>query len=110
MGVTIRDEMICLPIFCFYWYESVDIRQFSNPGPLPSINAQAVINSFIPLPPLPEQQEIARILQAVDAKIAAEEQRKEVLERLFKSLLAELMSGRVRLPPAFVRRFVEEKS
>jgi type I restriction enzyme S subunit len=51
----------------------------------------------IPLPPLDEQREIARILQAVDAKIAAEQARRTALEELFKSLLHELMSGRIRL-------------
>jgi type I restriction enzyme S subunit len=51
----------------------------------------------IPLPPLDEQREIARILQAVDAKIAAEQARRAALEELFKSLLHELMSGQIRL-------------
>ena len=49
------------------------------------------------LPPLDEQREIARMLQAVDAKIAAEQARRAALEELFKSLLHELMSGRIRL-------------
>ena len=52
----------------------------------------------IPLPPLPEQREIAHMLQAVDAKIAAEERRRAALEELFKTLLHALMSGRMRVP------------
>jgi type I restriction enzyme S subunit len=52
----------------------------------------------IPLPPLDEQREIARILQAVDAKIAAEQARRAALEELFKTLLHALMSGRIRVP------------
>jgi type I restriction enzyme S subunit len=51
----------------------------------------------IPLPPLDEQREIARILQAVDAKIAAEQARRAALEELFKSLLHLLMTGKVRV-------------
>ncbi len=51
----------------------------------------------IPLPPLPEQREIARILQAVDARIAAEQARRAALETLFKSLLHQLMTGKVRV-------------
>ena len=62
-----------------------------------SINMGKLRNLSVPLPPLAEQREIARILQAVDAKIAAEQARRAALEELFKSLLHELMSGRIRL-------------
>jgi len=58
----------------------------------------AVQQLLIPLPPLAEQCEIARMLQAVDAKIAAEERRRAALEELFKTLLRALMSGRMRVP------------
>jgi type I restriction enzyme S subunit len=58
----------------------------------------AVQQLLIPLPPLSEQREIARMLQAVDAKIAAEERRRAALEELFKTLLHALMSGRMRVP------------
>jgi len=58
----------------------------------------AVQQLLIPLPPLDEQREIARMLQAVDAKIAAEERRRAALEDLFKTLLHALMSGRMRVP------------
>ena len=52
----------------------------------------------IPLPPLPEQREIAAQLAAVDAKLAAEESRRAALAALFQSLLHYLMTGKVRLP------------
>ena len=58
----------------------------------------AVQQLLIPLPPLAEQRKIARMLQAVDAKIAAEERRRAALEDLFKTLLHALMSGRMRVP------------
>ncbi|MEM3433964.1 MAG: restriction endonuclease subunit S [Candidatus Methanomethyliaceae archaeon] len=61
----------------------------------------------IPLPPLPEQQQIAAILQAVDRRIQAEEGYKRVLEALFKTLLHELMTARRRLPQDFIARFTE---
>jgi type I restriction enzyme S subunit len=64
---------------------------------IPSLQRPDLENSLVPLPPLDEQREIARILQAVDAKIAAEQARRAALEELFKSLLHELMSGQIRL-------------
>jgi type I restriction enzyme S subunit len=57
------------------------------------------------LPPLPEQQEIARILQAVDEKIRAEEARKQALEALFKTLLHDLMTARRRLTAEYIEGF-----
>jgi type I restriction enzyme S subunit len=51
----------------------------------------------IPLPPLDEQREIARMLQAVDTRIAAEQARRAALEELFKTLLQQLMSGQIRI-------------
>jgi type I restriction enzyme S subunit len=65
---------------------------------IPHVNKEVFRNLPIPLPPLDEQREIARMLQAVDAKIAAEERRRAALEEVFKTLLHALMSGRMRVP------------
>jgi len=62
----------------------------------------------IPLPPLPEQREIAHILQTVGRKIEVEEQQKAALEALFKALLHDLMTARRRLPAEFVVQFEKE--
>jgi type I restriction enzyme S subunit len=62
------------------------------------LNVGAVRRTLIPLPPLPEQREIAAQLSAVDAKLAAEEARRAALAALFQSLLHHLLTGKVRLP------------
>ena len=54
-------------------------------------------NFKIPLSPLHEQQRIASILSAVDEKIEKEETKKKSLEELFKSLLNNLMTGKLRV-------------
>jgi len=100
MGVTICEYEQCHPGYLFYWFESIDIGQFSSPGPLPSITVQAVKGAMLPLPPLDEQREMARILQAVDAKIATEQARRAALEALFKTLLHQLMTGQIRVNDA----------
>jgi len=63
----------------------------------PRTSWKALSNAIVPLPPLSEQREIARILQTVDRKIEAEENRKAALDALFKTLLHHLMTGKIRV-------------
>lgn len=49
------------------------------------------------MPPFSEQREIARILQAVDEKVQAEEKRKAALKELFRTMLHLLMTAQVRV-------------
>jgi type I restriction enzyme S subunit len=62
-----------------------------------NLSAQILNGLPIPLPPFPEQREIARILSAVDRKIEAEEKRKAALQALFRTTLHRLMTGQVRV-------------
>ena len=73
----------------------------------PRTSWKALSQAFIPLPPLPEQREIARILQTVDRKIETEEARKEALDDLFRSLLHHLMTAKMRLPTDFITQFAD---
>ena len=85
--------------FLFYVFMYRRSKLFSERygGAQPNIS-QTVIKAFnIPLPPLHEQHEIVRILQAVDKKLQAEEARKQALEALFKALLNNLMTGKIRV-------------
>lgn len=63
-----------------------------------NISASKLRGFSLPLPPLPEQQQIATILQAVDRRIQAEENYARALEALFRTLLHDLMTARRRLP------------
>jgi type I restriction enzyme S subunit len=87
--------------FAFYLIQSswIDFAHFSKQAADGKYNLQLrqLQSAFIPLPPLDEQREIARILQAVDAKIAAEERHRTALEEVFKTLLHQLMTGKVRV-------------
>jgi len=91
------------PQFAFLFMQSAaywsQIASQTHGAVQPNINATQLRSLLLPLPPLDEQREIARMLQAVDAKIAAEERRRAALEELFKTLLHALMSGRMRVPP-----------
>jgi type I restriction enzyme S subunit len=53
----------------------------------------------IPIPPLHEQEEIARQLRAVQSKIETERVRESALAQVFDSLLQSLMTGKSRVAP-----------
>ncbi len=63
----------------------------------PAVNNSDVKQTFIPLPPLPEQKKIATIISSVDAKIEKEKEYKEELESLKKGLMQKLLTGQVRV-------------
>jgi type I restriction enzyme S subunit len=62
-----------------------------------AINKEVLTKFQIPLPPLEEQQKIAHILQSIDQRIEKEEKYKNALQNLFKSLLHNLMTGKIRV-------------
>lgn len=60
-----------------------------------NISATRLAHFPIPLPPLPEQKEIAEILKTIDEKIEIEQKKKETYEELFKTLLNKIMSQEI---------------
>jgi type I restriction enzyme S subunit len=83
--------------FLLYMLNFMDISVFISGTTRGKLTQGVLKNLPIPLPPLDEQREIARMLQAVDAKIAAEQTRRAALEEVFKTLLHQLMTGKVRV-------------
>ncbi|RTH16244.1 restriction endonuclease [Thermus scotoductus] len=98
-------------LFAAYLFKSAflqeQIRERTRGTTIKGIPRRDLLSILIPLPPLSEQREIARMLQAVDARIEAEEKKKAALEALFKTLLHHLMTAKIRLPEEFVARFAE---
>jgi len=62
-----------------------------------NLNLEILRNLKIIHPQLSEQQKIASILSNIDSKITSQEQYKEKLERLKKSLMQKLLTGEVRV-------------
>ena len=60
-----------------------------------NISATRLRTFQIPLPPLPEQREIAEILQTIDQKIEIEKKKKELYEELFKTMLNKIMNQEI---------------
>ncbi|MHC1687944.1 MAG: restriction endonuclease subunit S [Methanothrix sp.] len=63
---------------------------------MPNLNTKILVGLPILLPPLDEQQKISRTLRACDAKIAALEHEAHMHDELFRAMLEELMTGRLR--------------
>lgn len=93
MGVTVFPHSRCYPRFLFYWFGTINLRDLSNPGPLPSINAARVKSLSLPLPPLPEQHRIVARIGELMGRIQKarrlREEAKQDAERLWQAVLAQ---------------------
>ncbi len=63
----------------------------------PHFNVGTVRRMWVPKPSLEEQREIVTALEAVDHKAESAERKRTALQALFRTLLHELMTGKVRV-------------
>ena len=100
---VLRATENIIPKYLYYYVKSHRIRQFAISQMLGTTGRQRVPDYVfkkdlnIELPPLTEQQKIASILSNIDSKIESQEQYKEKLEKLKKSLMQKLLTGEVRV-------------
>lgn len=73
------------------------IDKFIDQTTQKNLNAKKVKNFKIPLPPLPEQKQIAKILSSTDEKLDTLRTKKVKYERLKKGLMQKLLTGEVRV-------------
>lgn len=89
------------PKFLTYFLRSAFVRNQLVAGSeqvaITNVNQGVLKNLKIPIPSLPEQQKITRILSTVDKKIEIEKRKKITLKELFKTMLHKLMTGEIRL-------------
>jgi type I restriction enzyme S subunit len=84
-------------LFLFYCLCRVKTSEYLTQTTMPSLNLAIIKGFLLPLPPLPEQEKIAEILSTVDEKIEIERKRREKLERIKKSLMDLLLTGKIRV-------------
>ena len=75
-------------------------KEFSDNavGLIPGISRSDILDSYIALPPLPEQEKIADILTTWDVTIEKTEKLIELKEQRKKGLMQKLLTGKLRLP------------
>ena len=100
--IPIKQTEKGLISYLFYYLQKPDVRQnlasrMEGTTGRQRLPKEALLNTLIPLPPLEEQQKIAQILQSIDQRIEKEEKYKNALQNLFKSLLHNLMTGKIRV-------------
>ena len=99
--IRFRPHMIWNPTYLTFLLRSVFMRNIvvskSSSSANTNINQKSLGSIQMIIPSLPEQQKIASILSNIDSKIESQEQYKEKLERLKKSLMQKLLTGEVRV-------------
>jgi len=92
------DSTLTTPyLFTYLTYAYERVRNFAHGAQQKNLSGEIIKALKIPAPPSDQQQEIARIIGAVDSRILAAERKRAGLGELFQTLLQELMTGRVRV-------------
>lgn len=98
--IRVRTMPELLPDFLSHYCQTGNYWQYigaNKGGKLKGgVNIPILQNLILPLPTVDEQREISATLRACDAKIAALEREAVALDELFRAMLEELMTGRVR--------------
>ncbi len=97
VGITPKAPIDAMFLEHYLRTQKDEMDRLAPRGTQKNINIQFLKPWPVAKPPLTEQEEIVRILSSVNTKITAEENRKETLKILFKSLLHNLMTGKVRV-------------
>jgi type I restriction enzyme S subunit len=80
--------------FLFQWFQAFDLRTITEPGPTPQLNKKNLDPLLVPVPSeIEEQEEIVRVLDALDRKVEIHRQKRVVLAELLASLLRDLTTG-----------------
>jgi type I restriction enzyme, S subunit len=89
--LSVNLDYLCLAL------EKLDLNRLKNTGGQPLISQSIVYSQSIPLPSNQEQEEIAKTISVIDRAIEAEQSNRKSLDNLFKSMLGNLMSAKIRL-------------
>ena len=95
--LPLTDNLLSLYLYYFLKSKFELFNTKTTGSTIPHVSKSVFQDLPIPLPPLPVQKRIAEILQTVDEKTQAEEQKKQALDNLFNSMLHMLMSGKLRV-------------
>ncbi|WP_422459818.1 MULTISPECIES: restriction endonuclease subunit S [unclassified Endozoicomonas] len=85
--------------FGLFLLEHLNLNSYAAQSAQPLISGKLLLEIKANLPPLPEQQEIARILSTVDRKLDHLQTQKTQTQHLKKGLMQKLLTGQIRVQP-----------
>jgi len=97
IGITPYDGILNEFLNYYLMTQQAEMDRLAPRGTQKNINIRFLAPWPTPVPPLGEQERVRDILAAVDHKIEAEEKQRAALDALFRSLLQQLMTGRLRV-------------
>ena len=86
------------PLYIYYLYSSLKLERFGSGSGVPTLNRNDVHDYYVAVPPLLEQQSIARVLSDTDALINALDKLIAKKRDIKKAVMQELLTGKTRLP------------
>ncbi|MFH0832006.1 MAG: restriction endonuclease subunit S [archaeon] len=99
--IRVRTKEKVYSAYLYYFFNSDMYWQQINANKGSSlkmgVNGSILAALKFPLPKIEEQKEIVNILSNIDKKLTQSESRKQTLQTLFKTMLNQLMTGKVRV-------------
>lgn len=97
IGIVASKELFYEFLYFLMTFHSDNLQKMSTGTTIDYLSREKFENLQIPLPSLPEQQQIVEILTAADERIEKEELYLGKLLQLKKGLMQDLLTGRVRV-------------
>jgi len=97
VGIAPLEESV-KPLFLMYllWKFRSELNSIAPRSTQKNVNLEILESFKLPLPPVPEQQQIAEILSTIDGRLELLRKRRERLERVKKGLMEDLLTGKKR--------------
>jgi len=93
----VKDFQGNVPKFVYYKILALDLTQYRQGVAVPTLNRNTFSAIELALPPPEEQQQIADALDSVGNRTEVAERKKTQLQDLFRTLLHELMTAKIRV-------------
>ena len=99
--IRVRTKVDLNPVYLYHFFNSDtywrQINSHKGSSLKQGVNGSILASLLFPFPKKKEQKEITNILLSVDKKISHAESKKQTLQALFKIMLNQLMTGKIRV-------------